>query len=238
MAEYYDWVNIDKNEYLSPDDFGYSPRAFGSHSPDCNFLGALYELISTNWKGDRIVYLGDETTVPDDVDAEAPEWISDAYLREKIGKWIKADIAEDYRNVSCLFKAASDAREEFRQIIRDGFESDYYHMDRNDPYKGMFIREPAFFRYTVNLTRKEYFDLEITEFQECFIPRRKKWEKEKEPVYSFFDFNPLLILLGYGKKINLCREAGRWIGDRIEVTDEIPPEGYRDISKAFVWGYK
>ena len=57
MGEYYDWVNISKKEYLSPVDFDLGSKLYESAYAGNPLLGALYDLLSSDWKGDAIVFL-------------------------------------------------------------------------------------------------------------------------------------------------------------------------------------
>ena len=63
MGEYYDWVNIDKKEYICPSDFDLGNKLHESAFAGNHFLGALYNLLSADWKGDSIVFLGDQTNI-------------------------------------------------------------------------------------------------------------------------------------------------------------------------------
>ena len=63
MGEYYEWVNIDKKEYISPYDFDLGNKLYESDYAGNPLLGALYNLLSSDWKGDTIIFLGDQTPV-------------------------------------------------------------------------------------------------------------------------------------------------------------------------------
>ena len=63
MGEYYNWVNINKKEYIAPCDFGLGSKIYGAVVADNQLLGALYDLLSSDWKGDMIVFLGAETNI-------------------------------------------------------------------------------------------------------------------------------------------------------------------------------
>ncbi|MBR4544151.1 MAG: hypothetical protein IKO53_08080 [Lachnospiraceae bacterium] len=63
MGEYYEWVNNDKKERICPGDFGLGNKLHESISADNHFIGVLYDLLSSDWKGDAIVFLGDQTNV-------------------------------------------------------------------------------------------------------------------------------------------------------------------------------
>ena len=63
MGEYYNWVIINKKEYIAPCDFGLGSKIYGAVVADNQLLGALYDLLSSDWKGDMIVFLGAETNI-------------------------------------------------------------------------------------------------------------------------------------------------------------------------------
>ena len=67
MGEYYDWVNIDKKEYICPSDFDLGNKLHESASAGNQFRGALYNLLSTDWSGDSIVFLGDQTNITENL---------------------------------------------------------------------------------------------------------------------------------------------------------------------------
>ena len=60
MGEYYQWVNVDKKEYISPVDFGYGSKRWQTLHVGNDFLCALYKLLATDWAGDHIIWLGKE----------------------------------------------------------------------------------------------------------------------------------------------------------------------------------
>ena len=50
MGEYYNWVNINKKEYIAPCDFGLGSKLWEAVVADNQLLGALYDLLSSDWK--------------------------------------------------------------------------------------------------------------------------------------------------------------------------------------------
>lgn len=64
MSEYFFWANIDKKQFLSPSDFGYGSRLHESMHREHAPMSALYALLSTEWNGDRVLFLGDEGEMP------------------------------------------------------------------------------------------------------------------------------------------------------------------------------
>lgn len=56
MGEYYRWVNVDKKEYLCPSDFDYGSKLHESMHKRNAVLCALRELLSSDWKNDRVFF--------------------------------------------------------------------------------------------------------------------------------------------------------------------------------------
>lgn len=206
MGEYYDWVNIDKKEYISPMDFDLGNKLHESAAAGNPLLGALYNLLSSDWKGDAIVFLGDQTPIT--------EKETNPVLRRLFAEGYDTDYEVEFcRCISGLFKAAEEeVRHEIELMFEyDDFEDNIYGVSREKPYEGLFVRDSMFFRYTINHTKKEYFDIKHT--------RR---------------INPLPMLMAFpGSSYDKC--TGLWLGDQIEVSDEQPPSGYKDKSTEYGW---
>ena len=66
MGEYFDWVNVDKKEYLCPNDFDLGNKLHESAFAGNDLLEALYDRLSSEWKGDMIIFLGDEIDISKD----------------------------------------------------------------------------------------------------------------------------------------------------------------------------
>ena len=223
MGEYYDWVNIDKKEYISPGDFDLGNKLHESISAKNHFMGALYDLLSSDWKGDAIIFLGDQTNITEKdtnlvlkrLSAERLAWGEPGYDADYV--------FETYRCISGLYKASEEkVRYEIDCMVQDGdFSYNPYGVKRDDPYKGLFIRESSFFRYTINHTKKEFFDIENT--RPIFI------DKKGEPTSRI---NPLPILMSFpGYEDDMG--TGLWLGDKIEVSDNKPPSEYKDMSTEY-----
>lgn len=56
MGEYYSWINVDKKEYICPSDFDLGSKLYESLLVWNHCLGALYNLLSSDWKGDFIIF--------------------------------------------------------------------------------------------------------------------------------------------------------------------------------------
>lgn len=104
MGEYYDWVNIDKKEYICPCDFGLGNKLHETAFAGNHFLGALYNLLSSDWKGDAIVFLGDETHITEK-DSKKDVGVS---VANEIASFINNGLTiseADYKDgITCLFE--------------------------------------------------------------------------------------------------------------------------------------
>ena len=226
MGEYYAWVNVDKKEYMCPYDFDWGQKIHESAGVGNPLLGALYSLLASDWKNDHIVFLGDETRVSEaDRNPVLQRLFAERKARGEPG--CEYDYVEDtYKNVSGLFKAAEETvRNEIEIMIRnDDFdEYNYYRVDKEEPYKGLFVRESSFFQYTINHSKHEFFDVNKT-----------KLTYTNEEGILTIRINPLPLLMAFPGGFDRC--TGLWLGDLIEVTDNLPPTDYKDMSAEYFWG--
>lgn len=225
MGEYYDWVNIDKRQYISPSDFGFGSKLHESAVAGNAFLGALYNLLASDWKGDCIVFLGDETNIPDEMTnptllklhAERNIWGEAGY---------EADyVYEMYKSVSGLFvDAEKEVRPEIEYMLKNNdFQINPYGINIENPYEGLFVRKAQHFRFTINHSKKEFFDIEKTRI--TYI------EHGEVPTLRI---NPLPLLMAYpGTEEDMC--TGLWLGNQIEVSNEYPANDYLDMSDKYCW---
>lgn len=227
MGEYYDWVNVDKKEYISPFDFDLGNKLHESAFAGNPLLGALYSLLASEWKGDAIVFLGDETNITKSdknpvlrkLSAERESWGGPGYDADYV--------YETYKCISGIFKDSEGiVRHEIDCMVRyDDFSPNYYGVKKEAPYEGLFIREPLYFRYTINHTKKEYFDIERT---------RLTYKNRNNELA--IRINPLPLLMAFPGS---ARDDGTgvWIGDDIEVSDLLPSSNYIDKSETYGWNY-
>ena len=99
-------------------------------------------------------------------------------------------------------------------VQHDDFKSNFYGVSRENPYEGLFIRDSKFFRYTINHTKKEYFDIEKTQLYENAEGR-------------LIAINPLPLLMSFYGPYDA---PGLWLGDDIEVSNDPPSAEYKDKS--------
>lgn len=219
MGEDYRWVNIDRKECIVPSDFGIDGWLSCSSYRKGEVLNALRDLMTNEWKGCRVFWMGDESLLPEPVESDFFAVMKRHCDELGYGRGGMSDtIYEAYKNVSCLFKAAE---ERVRENIQDDLDwmkesseneiINEYGIDFNDPFAGMFQREGAEFRFTVNTTKRVAYSFETTKI--LFL------NKYKNIIQETPESDPLPDLLGYGRNHS---EPGEWIGDIIEFTDELP----------------
>ena len=218
MGEYFNWVNVDKKEYLCPADFDLGNKSRESSCKNNSLLLALYTLLSERWHGDRIVFLGDEV----DILPKSPYVILNI-LQQQVGVGDCYDyICENYRNVSCLFaETESFVREHIANWLEDRKNgicnlSNEYGVDIHDPYTDLFFLRGKPFRYIVNHTRKKYYSLSETQIL-----------YQNGDLCDWLD--PLPLLMRCGRSVN----NGLWLDDMISVSDE-PICGYTFASEIYL----
>ena len=214
MGEYYDWVNVDRKEYISPNDFDFGNKRTESLVRGNVFLCALRDLLSKEWAGDHVFWMGDEKNISEDTDNVTLRTLYSHSVQIGYPGNAFDTICESYKNVGGLFKAAE---EEVRQEIgfylediksADPMMNNEYGIDIENPFDGLFMREGSDFKYTINHTKKVCYSFEKTK-----ILYRDNTESE----YT----DPIPILMAYGR----VTDTGIWVGDIIGVSNEMP-EGY------------
>ena len=237
MGEYYDWVNVDRKEYICPADFDFGNKLLESSAPHNAFLCAFRELLDKEWRGSHIVFLGDSHTLTRVEDNVTLKTLYDHSVEcgyEGVG----ADtVVESYKNISGLFSAAEkEVRREIEFYVRavkngepDSFNE--YKVDISDPYTGLFKRTGKDYKYTLNHTKKQYYSIEDTVInmpQNGVVydpdkPEGKKFSKPPKDFKPSVDPLPYLLRHGYDG-------IGEWVGDIIGVSDVIP-DGYSLIKE-------
>ena len=227
MGEGYDWVNVDKREYLDPVDFDMGYKLHESmwtgdrFFPKNHLLGALYALLATDWKDDQIIFLGDETTITEHDTNPVLQKILTQERQYGQPAHFTYDLCKD---ISGLFKAAeAEVRADIQSMIEYGaFETNYYKVDLNAPFDGLFTRDSIFFRYTMNHTKKEFYDM-----GKYYV---NGFTDSSNPIPRF---NPLPVLMAFGKKA-IHKYDGCWLGDHIGVSNAPPPQTYKNMSETYL----
>lgn len=213
MGEYYNWVNVDKKEYICPNDFDLGNKRTESIGRRNDLLCALRELLSKEWRGDHVFFMGDEKLIQED---DANETLQILYHHtvqcDYTGNAFDT-VYETYKNISGLFRAAeAEVRPEIGFYLddlgSDNIMINEYGVDPEHPFEGLFLRNGRDFRYTLNHTKKICYA-----FEETKILHLDRTEND--------NVDPLPLLMGYGR----CMDTGSWLGDIIGVADE-KPDGY------------
>ncbi|MBR2716906.1 MAG: hypothetical protein IKD79_04130, partial [Oscillospiraceae bacterium] len=213
-------VNVDRKEYLCPEDFDLGSRSGQSMQKDNGLLCALRELLAEEWNGSRILFLGDEYPDPEGI---APELFRTFYEHTVQLGYPGAyfdTMCESYRNVSGLFRdAEASVREHIEAYLWDTSEDrgvtyyNEYGIDRERPYEGLFLRWGKYEGYILNYTKRLCYSPYLTR---SFDPDGTPCEWR----------DPLPWLLGYGR----TQPPGPWLGDRIGFSEE-RVEGFRFLEE-------
>ena len=219
MGEYYNWVNVDRREYISPCDFDFGNKLLESSAFHNPFLCALRELIDNEWKGTRFLFLGDEKELRRDSDNE----VLNALFQHSVEcghEGLSADtLLESYRNISGWFCAAEkDVRDSIASYIKECNSGEdainEYGIDMENPYANLFTRNGKDYLYTINHTQKVFYSSSDTS---VFIPDFSRYREA--------NCDPLPFLMRFGN-----RGLGEWVGDEISVSDS-RPDNYSFMEK-------
>lgn len=228
MGEYYSWVNVRKKEYIAPGEFDLGQKLHESSLDGNPLLSALYALLDDEWKNDPLIFLGDEIDI---TEKDLNPVLQELYMQIKT--WGEPGYADDYvtdqyRNISGYFKSSEqEVRPEIQAMIDDNdFEFNYYKVNPDNPFSGLFTREGKHYRYTINRTKKEFFDIERTPAIRIAYADR-----------SFRHICPLPLLFSFGAHAEAEKYSGLWIGDNIDGCDSLPSEDYKDVSAIYTWEY-
>ena len=165
MGEYFSWINLDRKEYISPSDFEIGNKRYESVSINNALLCALRELMGSEWKGSKIIFIGDECG---QFSINIPNILNDILQDDKFEGNFVDYTYENFKNVSCKFEAARNMVTEeisvFMERIRRG-EDDFineYGIDINNPFAGMFNRKGKSYKYTINYSKGVAYCLDTT----------------------------------------------------------------------------
>lgn len=225
MGQYYNWVNPKRREYICPNDFDYGNKLVESMGrKDNRFLSALHELLSNEWKDDKIIFLGDYCNIDrNNSDKEPLKSLYEQTVENGTGGYdvVGTLILETYCNLSAQFSICcqEEVKEEIEYYLDDlrsdePFKNNEYGVDIDDPYRGLFQRDGKDFTYVINQSRKIGYDR--NNITVIF---------ENGEIRNSLDPLPLLMECsgGYGDDFDI--REGQWFGDVIAVADTFP-EGY------------
>ncbi|WP_102342752.1 hypothetical protein [Galactobacillus timonensis] len=219
MSEDCYWVNIDTLDFFDPFDLGYGPRITESCGPAIAPMRALYELIETDWKNSRLIFWSDQCPISSDTKNPA--------LKELLKKnipWVDW-VLDNGRNFSGQFKEADeDVKKMVESYLYDKEPPDefgkQYIFNLKNPMEGLFERTGKDIRYTINLSKKVFYDIQTLGVYSYRIDRNGPLE-----------INPLPFLLGLSNRNPLGDEhgIGPWVGDIVSVSNNRPDESFIEI---------
>ena len=210
MGEYYCWVNVDRKEYISPFDFAYGNKRFESCQRDGEVLRTLRDLLSKEWKGSRIFWLGDECGLPENISNELFASVKNQCDEFCCSGYIFDTVFESYINVSSLYKASEEnVRKEIENYLFEiahgnNNEINEYGVNPLNPFNGLFQRDGINSKYIINFTKKICYSFDET---------KMLFQDGTECDYV----DPLPFFMGYGEGL----VPGEWLGDIIGVSDVI-----------------
>jgi len=224
MGEYYLWFNVDKRERLDPEPFDTGAKIASNVDVGNEYTDAICTLLATDWRGDRLVYLGDYRYLDGEENPTLAKLEEDCGHREPCA----LDEAEKiYTDVAGRFALARDKT--------------YYDFDlpgmQKVPYEGPMDKEIVHFRYVINDTKRQYYDRRRTPVTSPF-----SW-RGGIPESGIMRLDPLAVFLGAGEEewgdayltdgLVTAMPDGIWLGDAVRVSQDPPDEGYDDISAKY-----
>ena len=255
MGQYFMWLNPVKGEYIDSFDFHHGGKRRESAWVGCEMLDTLFTLMSDEWKGDSVVWIGD------DYARLCNEKNPALRTTERICGPEPYDYAIDhFKNVSCQFSNCYKSRvvtEEFHIDIlkKYGLEEEeiyryfnrcdetygpsYYECKHLHNYeetvqflvdflekRGMFSRKANSYRLIINKTKKEYIDTDN------IIPNDNGFQYNPFPALMIKE-DDSFDSYEYPED-NYC---GTWLGDEIVVSNDSYDvlEEYVEISNKYIW---
>ncbi|MGN1406445.1 MAG: hypothetical protein ACI4WM_09225 [Erysipelotrichaceae bacterium] len=143
----FEWINMDNLESMSNIDFKdhYGAKLHETAWKDCCLLKALYTLMGSDWKGDKVIFMGDYSTSRD--------WI----------KYLDLDKCRlsGFNNFDELLEVEKKVAFQFVNCDEEEFSDppEYYHLTYDD-IRRIGTREFVYYRYVINEDKKIYIDRE------------------------------------------------------------------------------
>ena len=253
MGQYFMWLNPVKGEYMEPIDFDHGSKRRESSWVRCGLLDALFTLMANEWKGDPIVWIGDDYT----------ELHNETNPTLKITETICGSEPYDYsincfKNVSCQFsncdkndvvtnvfhidilKKYGLTEDEICRYFDNNklYGASFYEIKDQDQFeefaqfmvgflegKDMFTREANSFRLIINTTKKEFINTDNI---------------ISDKGYKYNPF-PTLMIKEDGRNGLFERSeddyCGTWLGDEIHISNDISdvPNDYINVSNKYTW---
>ncbi len=224
MGEHYLWLNVDKCEKLDPEPFDTGAKIISNVDVGNEYTDAVCTLLDRDWRGDRLVYLGDCRHLDGEENPTLAKIEADCGHREPCAL---CEAEEIYADVAGRFALA-------RGKTHYDYDSPGL---REVPFESPMDKEIVHFRYVINDTKKQYYDWRRTPVTSPF-----PW-REGIPEGGIMRLDLLAVLLGAGEEewgdahltdgLITVKPDGAWLGDEVRASHDHPGEGYADISAKY-----
>lgn len=205
MGQYYKIICLNRREKLSKK--GYGAKLMESAWAGNVLTTSLYYMLMNDWNEKVVVNIGDYADTDDD-------W--SAVVNKLSKKFTIKSVPEDSGNTK-LYKS-----------LYDTAANDYSEVDRISSV----TRADLGLIYGLNLDKKEFVNLNVLPVTDIYEDSQGKTVYSVEPI-------SLLIAMGNGlgggdyfTEDASAEYVGRWVGDRISVS-EFVPDGYTEIVPNF-----
>ena len=209
---------MDRREFIQCVDFDDSRcKLYETVWYDCMGLRAFCTLLNKEWRGQRIIYLGDEIAPKYDRSNSTVAQLINEYRKWNQPGYLFDYVEDNYHDITPIFAQTAYSLRREIEYIREtkNNESNSYHIDFKDPFRGLFERKLIDFRYIVNETKGEYLDRETAQQRKGHL------------------VNPLPLLLAYAP-IGEEPFIGYWIGDSLQTTDALPSDELKDMTNIYL----
>lgn len=207
MSQVYDWFNYDKMERL---DWWWScgGKLWGNCWTHCEENNALLTLLAGRWEGDRVIRYGCEgLDTPEDGRPFLKE-IKDVFFEDRY---------YDSVDITGLF-------EETRGHPHDVYDENG-DFAGEEPFEGPFELRLEWYRYVINVDRKQFFDRERTAVHRVGL----------DEVFRDDLFTVLCTPWGRYDMVGGERLES-WFGEVLAASNERPGDEYEDITGVH-WKY-
>lgn len=199
MSQCYTWASFEKKEAI--DICWCGGKLWESDWTGCKQNNAVLTLLAGRWAGDHLVWYGCEGFDFDDCNTPFKERLLHEYGIEYF---------YETTDISGVF---TDSRGEWRYNKPIGPNGEWVPVY----YDGPFDTEIRWYRYVVDLDKRQFIDRERTAVH-CVVPG-EVWRDDLFPVLSVpRDWEP-----GNGYQ-------GMWFGDLLAATNDWPGEGFEDLT--------
>lgn len=213
MGQYFNWVNLDKNEIIETWAWPNGQKLVESTYYGCEETDAALTMMAGDWAGDLVVFMGDYATFEDETHPK----------RKEVEQMLAGIGADDYLIDFIDIIGRFDYAKEHPEI-----KHPVYSENCNDTwgsYTGPFDLKIERFRFVINESKKEFVDRERTAV---------RYINPSTGEIVRYDLVPeMMSSETRGLKDPEHEVAGLWFGDCIRPSQEHPGAGYREIGRNY-----